>query len=75
MANMPGSAGGGPGGYSASTMTHADGCGGGAAPIASPCITPLPVENPLQIISRAAHMVAAARMGLVQRLPSPPARG
>ena len=40
VANMPGSAGGGPGGYIASTMTHADGCGGGAAPIASPCITP-----------------------------------
>jgi len=43
---MPGSNGGGPGAYSVSGTYHADGCGGGAAPIASPCLPPSAGKQP-----------------------------
>ena len=46
VASLSGSAGGGPGGYYVRYSYHADGCGGGAAPIASACLTPSDGEGP-----------------------------
>lgn len=46
VASLSGSAGGGPGGYYVRYSYHASGCGGGAAPIASACLTPSDGEGP-----------------------------
>lgn len=46
VASLSGSAGGGPGGYYVMYAYHADGCGGGAAPIASACLTTSDGEGP-----------------------------
>ena len=46
VVNLIGSAGGGPGGYYVRYAYYADGCGGGAAPIASACLTPSDGEGP-----------------------------